>query len=51
MTCYSYGDMLCLVVLIGLLWTGGIYLMLRLLDKWGMLQNKQSENEQQNNRS
>ena len=38
MTCYSYGDMLGLCVLIGLLWIAAIYYGLRLLDKWGMLQ-------------
>jgi hypothetical protein len=38
MTCYSYGDMLGLCLLIGLLWFSAIFCGLHLLDKCGMLQ-------------
>jgi hypothetical protein len=37
MNCYSYGDMLGLCLLIGILWIAAIYFGLHLLDKWGML--------------
>ena len=33
----SYGDLVCLIFIIALLWAAGVFGLLHMLEKWGVL--------------